>query len=142
MNLIIGIYPDLLEFARIPVPVMHPVRGCLCFAFLSLNYSKSYETMVLKTAVEKCTRSFCFCLMSSDAKSILGTIYKVSFFFGGYIIVKTMGETGGGERGKLGPLADQYLGNVLAYTTAHKEQLKTQALSTRSHPYQQLVTDL
>ena len=25
-------------------------------------------------------RSFCFCLMSSDAKSILGTIYKVSFF--------------------------------------------------------------
>ena len=42
-------------------------------------------------------RSFCFCLMSSDAKSILGTIYKVSLF--GYIIVKTMGETGGGGGG-------------------------------------------
>ena len=26
-------------------------------------------------------RSFCFCLMSSDAKSILGTIYKVSLFW-------------------------------------------------------------
>ena len=25
--------------------------------------------------------SFCFCLMSSDAKSILGTIYKVSLFW-------------------------------------------------------------
>ena len=26
-------------------------------------------------------RSFCFCLMSSDAKSILWTIYKVSLFW-------------------------------------------------------------
>ena len=29
----------------------------------------------------KIVRSFCFCLMSSDAKSILGTIYKVSLFW-------------------------------------------------------------
>ena len=42
-------------------------------------------------------RSFCFCLMSSDAKSILGTIYKVSVQAClGYIIVKTMGGGGGG----------------------------------------------
>ena len=50
--------------------------------------------------------------MSSDSKSILGTIYKVSLL--GYVIVKTMGKTGWGEGGdgepsKLGPLADQYL---------------------------------
>ena len=49
--------------------------------------------------------------MSSDAKSILGTIYKVSLSciyhsenHGG-----EGGGGGGGERSKLGPLADQYL---------------------------------
>ena len=49
--------------------------------------------------------------MSSDAKSILGTIYKVSLFWRYY--VKTMGKTGvgggGGGGSKLGPLADLYL---------------------------------
>ena len=40
--------------------------------------------------------------MSSDAKSILGTIYKVSLFW----IYHSVGV---GERSKLGPLTDQYL---------------------------------
>ena len=34
-----------------------------------------------RSFVRSFVRSFCFCLMSSDAKSILGTIYKVSLFW-------------------------------------------------------------
>ena len=48
------------------------------------------------------------CLMSSDAKSILGTIYKVSLSWI-YHSSNQRGEGGDGERSKLGPPVDQYL---------------------------------
>ena len=51
--------------------------------------------------------------MSSDAKSILGTIYKVCLSWIYHSLKKRSGGWGGGgvdgERSKLGPLADQYL---------------------------------
>ena len=43
-----------------------------------LSHSSSTLTQLLNYV--RVARSFCFCLMSSDAKSILGTIYKVSLF--------------------------------------------------------------
>ena len=42
------------------------------------NSQSSREDVVKEIVVRSFVRSFCFCLMSSDAKSILGTIYKVS----------------------------------------------------------------
>ena len=65
---------------------------------------------------EKFVRSFCFCLMSSDAKSILGTIYKVSLFWIYHRGGRGVGDGGDGERSKLGPLADQYLDRDISDT--------------------------
>ena len=43
---------------------------------------KQHKSQTLEqTHCARFVRSFCFCLMSSDAKSILGTIYKVSLFW-------------------------------------------------------------
>ena len=47
-------------------PLLPNNLSCFCLLFLT---ERSF------------VRSFCFCLMSSDAKSILGTIYKVSLFW-------------------------------------------------------------